>query len=187
MHFLYKMSSYFYLYWLKYAVIKWSVKGREELVPNQKFLVTCVADITIHIMPIKWCLMLCLVSVVEAREIGQAHDRYCHILQFCCINEQGWLLDVLRWVAPCSPSYTGTYYVDQASIELTEVLLPLPPKCHAPDRQCLPNPLSGCGSLLVSSLTRECKIPAARTNTAEVLIISNAFSKLPNSALTMLW
>jgi hypothetical protein len=35
----------------------------------------------------------------------------------------------MRQVSLCSPGYPGTHYVDQASLKLTEVHLPLPPEC----------------------------------------------------------
>lgn len=38
------------------------------------------------------------------------------------------LLFVFSQVSPCSSGRHGTYYVDQAGLELTETHLPLPPK-----------------------------------------------------------
>ena len=42
----------------------------------------------------------------------------------------GYLLVLQDRVSLCNiPGYLGTHFVDQASLEITEILLPLPPKC----------------------------------------------------------
>lgn len=35
----------------------------------------------------------------------------------------------LERVSPCSPDWSGTFYVDQAGLELVDIYLALPPEC----------------------------------------------------------
>ena len=48
----------------------------------------------------------------------------------------GWLVGfVLYRVSLCSPNCLGTYSLDQADFKLSEIQLPLPPKCW--DQRCV--------------------------------------------------